>query len=86
MYLFDRDIVMESKGESDFEGIVAPNWSVKGNPDGGYLMALLARAMQKKSDKKWPAIVTANFLTKCEAGEKSRVTVEAISAGKQLNR
>ena len=86
MYLFDRDIVMESKGESDFEGIVAPNWSVKGNPDGGYLMAFLASAMQKKSDKKWPVIVTANFLTKCETGKKSRVTVEAISAGKQLNR
>jgi acyl-CoA thioesterase len=86
VYIFDLDIVMEHKGGCDYEGIVTRNWSIKGNPNGGYLMAFLTSAMQKQSDKKWPVIVTANFLTKCEAGKKSRVTVEAISAGKQLNR
>ena len=86
MYLFDRDILLEQEDEVNFAGIVAPNWSVNGNPNGGYLMAFLAAAMQKKSDKKWPIIVTANFLTKCETGKKSRVTVETISVGKMLNR
>ncbi|MHB9097436.1 MAG: acyl-CoA thioesterase domain-containing protein [Syntrophales bacterium] len=86
MYLFDRDIAMEYSGKSNFEGIVSPNWSVNGNPNGGYLMAFLASAMQIKSDKKWPVIVTANFLTKCETGKKSRVKMESISAGKQLTR
>jgi len=86
VYIFDHDIVMEHSGECDYEGVVSRNWSIRGNPNGGYLMAFLASAMQKQSDKKWPVIVTANFLTKCEAGKKSRVTVEAISAGKQLNR
>jgi hypothetical protein len=78
VYIFDLDIVMEHKGECDYEGIVTRNWSIKGNPNGGYLMAFLTSAMQKQSDKKWPVIVTANFLTKCEAGKKSRVTVEAF--------
>ena len=73
MYIFDRDILLEQKDEFNFEGIVSPNWSINGNPNGGYLMAFLATAMQKKSDKKWPVIVTANFLTKCETGKKSRV-------------
>jgi len=86
VYIFDRDMVMEHRGESAYEGVVTRNWSIKGNPNGGYLMAFLASAMQKQSDKKWPVIVTANFLTKCAAGKKATVTVEAISAGKQLNR
>lgn len=86
MYLFDRDIIMEDIDEFELEGIVAPNWCINGNPNGGYLMAFLASAMQKKSDKKWPVIVTTNFLTKCETGKKSRVTLEAISNGKRLNR
>jgi acyl-CoA thioesterase len=86
VYIFDRDIVLEHSGEGAYEGVVAKNWSIRGNPNGGYLMAFLASAMQKQSDKKWPVIVTANFLTRCEAGKKSGVTVEAISAGKQLDR
>jgi acyl-CoA thioesterase len=86
MYIFDKDILLKQKNEFDFEGVVAPNWSINGNPNGGYLMAFLAAAMQKKSDKKWPVIVTANFLTKCETEKKSRVTVETIAVGKQLNR
>jgi acyl-CoA thioesterase len=86
MYEFDRDIVTESSSESNFTGIVAPHWSINGHPNGGYLTAFLASAMQKKSDKKWPVIVTANFLTKCETDKHSKVTVETISTGKQLNR
>jgi len=80
MYIFDKDILLKQKNEFDFEGVVAPNWSINGNPNGGYLMAFLAAAMQKKSDKKWPVIV------KCETEKKSRVTVETIAVGKQLNR
>lgn len=86
MYIFDKDILLEQKDEFNFEGIVASNWSINGNPNGGYLIAFLAAAMQKKSDKKWPVIVTANFLTKCETEKNSKVTVEAIAVGKQLNR
>jgi acyl-CoA thioesterase len=86
MYLFDHDILMEANSECKYEGIVSPNWSINGHPNGGYLTAFLASAMQKKSDKKWPVIVTANFLTKCETGKKTKVAVETISIGKQLNR
>jgi acyl-CoA thioesterase len=86
MYLFDKDILLEQKDEFNFEGIVAPHWSINGNPNGGYLTAFLAAAMQKKSDKKWPVIVTANFLAKCETEKKSTVMVEAVSTGYSLNR
>ncbi|KQC08943.1 MAG: hypothetical protein APR62_03670 [Smithella sp. SDB] len=86
MYLFDTDISLKQKGEIDFEGIVAPHWSINANPNGGYLTALLAAAMQRKSDKKWPVIVTANFLAKCETEKQSKVVLETVSTGYSLNR
>ena len=61
MFIFDRDIALTQKDDSNFAGIISPNWSINGNPNGGYLTAFLAAAMQKKNDKKWPAIVTAQF-------------------------
>jgi acyl-CoA thioesterase len=86
MYIFDKDIELKEKDEFEFEGVVAPNWSINGNPNGGYLTAFLAAAMQKKSNKKWPVIVTTNFIARCKTENKSTVKVEAIAAGKQLNR
>ncbi len=84
-YLFDSDLRMERAGESSFEGMITSNWSVNGDPNGGYLMAFMASAMQQISDKKRPVIVTANYLAKGET-YLSKVIVEAISTGKQLNR
>jgi len=86
MYIFDKDVDLKEKDKFEFRGVIAPNWSINGNPNGGYLMAFLAAAMQKKSDKKWPVIVTANYLARCETEKNSIVKVEAIASGKQLDR
>jgi hypothetical protein len=84
-YSFDNDLRLEPKGESTFEGMITANWSVNGDPNGGYLMAFMAKAMRELSDKKRPVIVTANYLAKGETC-LSEVVVEPISTGKQLNR
>ena len=52
MNLFDTDMLIEEPGNSRFTGVVSDNWSVNGNPNGGYLMAMIASAMLRKSDKK----------------------------------
>ncbi len=55
MNLFDADIQLKDVGNSRFTGIVSDNWSVNGTPNGGYLMAMIASAMLRKSDKKGDA-------------------------------
>jgi len=85
-YIFDHDVDLKLKNDFEFEGRVASNWSINGNPNGGYLTAFLAAAMRRKSDKKWPVIVTANFLTRCETEKESSVRVEEIAVGRQLHR
>ncbi len=84
-YCFDSDLRMESAGETSFKGIISNNWSVNGDPNGGYLMAFMTAAMQQMSDKKRPVIVTANYLVRGEPCP-STVMVEAISTGKKFNR
>ncbi len=84
-YSFDNDMRLKPMGGSSFEGTITPNWSVNGDPNGGYLMAFMTSAMQQMSDKKRPVIVTANYLVRGEPCP-STVIVEEISTGKQLNR
>ncbi|MGA3282571.1 MAG: thioesterase family protein [Smithella sp.] len=85
MNLFDKDILLDDLGNSHFAGVVTDNWSVNGNPDGGYLMTLIANAMIQKSDKKNTPTVTANYLARCVPGEVD-INISEISRSRQFNR
>ena len=85
MELFDEDIAITEKDRGFFEAEVSGNWSVNGNPNGGYLMAIIAGAMTSHSDKKSLPIVTANYISRCVPG-RADVRVEEISSTAQFNR
>ncbi|HLZ19817.1 MAG TPA: hypothetical protein VKO67_09400, partial [Smithellaceae bacterium] len=65
MNLFDKDISLTELSNSRFGGVVSDNWSVNGNPNGGYLMAMMTNAVLRLSDKKNTPLVTANYLSRC---------------------
>ncbi len=69
MYLFDKDTAVVRKEDCHFTGQVSNRWSVNGNPDGGYLMAMLGRAILDVSEKVRIAILTANFISRCRPGD-----------------
>jgi acyl-CoA thioesterase len=85
MHFFDADTQCDDLGGGQFKTTVTDRWSINGNPNGGYLMALLCSAMQKGSEKKLPAILTANFLTRTQK-TGSHVAVENISQSRTFNR
>ena len=85
MHLFDRDIQLRDVGDSRFVGTVSDNWSVNGTPNGGYLMAMLAGAMLRKSDKRETPTVTANYLSRCVPGE-AEISVSEIARSRQFTR
>jgi len=85
MHLFDKDIQLTDLGNSRFLGIVTDNWSVNDNPNGGYLMAMIANAMLQKSDKNNTPIVTANYLSRCVPGEVE-IHVSEIVRSRQFTR
>ena len=85
MHQFDQDILFKPGEPFSFSGHITDNWSINGIPDGGYLMAILTKAMMHHSEMKSTPIITANFLTRCEPGE-AKVAVEEMAASRQFKR
>jgi len=85
MHQFDKDILFEPGEPFSFSGYITENWSINGVPNGGYLMAILAKAMLQHSEMKSTPIITANFLDRCEPGD-ARVLIEKMSASRQFDR
>lgn len=85
MHIFDRDIELKETAPSIYTGTISKNWLINKNPNGGYLMAILAKAMSDKSDKKSTPIITANYISRCLPGW-IQVRVEEISVSKQFSR
>ncbi len=83
--LFDDDIRLDRQGQSAFTAEVADNWSINGNPNGGYVTALLAKAMSLQSEKRQTPVVTVSFLAKTIPGEAG-LYVENVAESKQFNR
>jgi hypothetical protein len=85
MHLFDQDILFEPQEADSFKGRITENWSINGVPDGGYLMAILAKAMLHQSEMNSTPTITANYLNRCEPGAAA-VTIERMSASRQFQR
>ncbi len=81
----DRDLAMTEPGSETFALCVSDRWSINGNPNGGYLMALMARAMEHCSDKHAGPIITANYIARCLPGP-AEIRVEVISRSQYFSR
>lgn len=85
MHLFDRDILFEELSSGIFSGTVAENWSINGNPNGGYLVAIAAAGLLKSSAKKHTPILTANFISRCSP-HKADLSTWEITTSRQFCR
>ena len=68
MYLFDQDILFKKENSGTYATDITKNWSINGNPNGGYLMAVIAHAMTGQSSMKDLIICTATYLAKTLPG------------------
>jgi hypothetical protein len=85
MHLFDEDISVHKLAPGVFKASVTANWSINNNPNGGYLMALLANAMMQSAEKTATPIITANFLSRTEPGE-AEIHLERIAQSTHFDR
>ncbi len=85
MNLFDQDIALTQLDNSRFAGTISDNWSVNGNPNGGYLMAMIANAMMHIGDKKATPILTANYLARSVPGA-AEIHISEITRSRQFTR
>ena len=60
--------------ETAWEAEIAPGWDVGGNADGGYTLAIAARAAAEAAERPDPVTITAHYLS---PGHPGPVTIEA---------
>ena len=63
---------------------VDPGWTVAGRPNGGYLLALVARAALETVEQPDPLAVSAHFLAPADPGP-AEVEVRGLRAGRSLS-
>lgn len=85
MSQFDRDTSHTALGNNRFNIEITDNWSINGIPNGGYLMAMLTKALLANRPATYTPIITANFLSRCAPGS-ARLEYELISSSRQFDR
>src|SRR5690349_8270850 len=68
---FDDDLSLDADGN----GSIAAGWETARGPHGGYVMALLARAMEQAADGRQPRSLTVHFLRPPAVGPVRAVPV-----------
>jgi acyl-CoA thioesterase len=66
---------------SRWSAVIAEGWDIAGNANGGYLLAVTARAMSAAIGRPDPVTVTAHYLAPGRPGQAS-VSVEVIKQGR----
>ncbi|MTV26265.1 thioesterase family protein [Nitriliruptoraceae bacterium ZYF776] len=84
VHRFERDTAVERVAEGRYRGVIDPGWAVIDGaaPNGGYLMALAARAMRDPIPHPDPVTVTAHYLAPPAVGEVN-VDVEVVRSGRR---
>lgn len=67
-----------------FAGEVQPDWDIFGVANGGYLMAIAARAMSETADGRVPVSLTAHFIRPVSPGPVE-VSVETVKTGRTFS-
>lgn len=81
---FERDTAVEHLGDGRYRGVVDPGWAVieGAAPNGGYVLALAARAMREGLPHPDPVTVTAHFLAPPKPGPVD-IEVEHVRRGRR---
>lgn len=81
---FTQDTSVEQVGDDAFRGQVTDRWMVLGDaaPNGGYLLAIAARAMAAAAGQPDPVTLTGHFLRPAEPGEVT-VHTELVKQGRR---
>lgn len=79
---FDDAMAVSAAGDGRFAADVAEGWDVRGNPHGGYLLALAATAIGKVVTQPDPISVSATYLAPPRFGPAD-VHVSVLRAGRR---
>ncbi|ASY32664.1 MULTISPECIES: thioesterase family protein [unclassified Streptomyces] len=81
---FDRDTAVSRRGPGVFDATLSEGWTIFDAVNGGYLLALVARALGEELPHGDPFSITAHYLTASRPGP-AEIRTETIRAGRTLS-
>lgn len=81
---FETDTAVQRMSAGCYEANVADRWHVGPVPNGGYLLAIVVRALAQELPHPDPFAVSAHFLRPAQPG-RALVEVEAVRTGRALS-
>ena len=82
--IFETATAVQRVGENTWSGEIQPGWDIFDNANGGYMMAIAARAMSEAADGRLPVSVTAHFTRPGKAGPVS-IGIEVVKVGRTFS-
>lgn len=81
-YEFDEDTAVRRAGDV-WRAEVSDRWDIGVNPNGGYVLAMVVRAMAETLDAPHPLTVTAHFLRPPDHGA-AEIEVDVVRSGRRF--
>ena len=83
-YDFDAETALRRVGENRWQSDLTSEWHIGDNPNGGYLLAPLLRAMGSVSGHPDPLTITTHYLRPGTGGATADIEVEPIRSGRTI--
>jgi acyl-CoA thioesterase len=85
--LFEQDTAVTPAGDGVWHATISDRWAVPRGPNGGYIAALILRALEAAVDdpERAPRSLTLHYLRPPVAGEASQIHVTVERAGRTLS-
>lgn len=80
---FFADTTVNAAGPGRFDTHLRPGWDIGGNANGGYMLAIVARAIALHCERPDPITITAHYLTPGKVGP-AQVHCETVKSGKRF--
>ena len=81
---FDVATAVTALGDGRYRGDIHPGWDIGGNANGGYVLAVVARAMRDSSGKPDPVTLTAHYLAPGPPGPLE-ISTAVVKTGKRFS-
>ncbi|EDY45577.1 thioesterase family protein [Streptomyces sp. SPB074] len=81
---FDRDTAVSRRGPGVFDATLSEGWTIINAVNGGYLLALVARALGEELPHGDPFSITAHYLTASRPGP-AEIRTETVRSGRTLS-
>lgn len=79
---FDEAIALTPVSDGHLRAFIQPGWDIRGIPNGGYLLALMAAAAQRTVPQPHPLSVSATYLAPAAFADAD-LAVEVVRAGRR---